>query len=113
MKKSDSKKKKRRKMRRVIVVDRKKGGTGLGIIVLIVMLVCGFLFLKKMDLDQERAEYAAILQVKQKELKELEEESKSIEEYKTYVKTKSYVEKVAREKLGLVYEDEIIFESED
>lgn len=111
-KKKNSKKKKV-KTRSVIVVDKKRRGSGLGVIIFIVMLVCCFLFVKKMDLDQEKMEYARILEVKQKELKELEKESKSIEEYKTYVKTKSYVEKVAREKLGLVYEDEIIFESED
>lgn len=105
--------KKRKRARHVVVVDKEKRGNGLWIIVLMVMIVCCFLFIKKMDLDQERAEYAAILSVKQKELEDLEKESKSIEEYKVYVKTKSYIEKTAREKLGLVYEDEIIFEAED
>ena len=34
-------------------------------------------------------------------------------EYEKYTKTAKYVEEVAKDKLGLVYEDEIIFESED
>ena len=45
--------------------------------------------------------------------KELSEERKAeLEEYEKYVQTKKYVEEVAREKLGLVYENEIIFKPE-
>lgn len=113
MDKKKSKARKKKRAHHVVVVDREKRGSGLWIIVVMVMVVCCFLFIKKMDLDQEKAEYAAILDVKKKELADLEKESKSIEEYKVYVKTKSYIEKTAREKLGLVYEDEIIFEAED
>lgn len=108
-----NKAKRKKRAHHVVVVDREKRGNGLWIIVVMVMFVCCFLFIKKMNLDQERAEYAAVLRVRQKELEDLEKESKSIEEYKVYVKTKSYIEKTAREKLGLVYEDEIIFKSED
>lgn len=57
---------------------------------------------------------------KQQRIEELEaqiaaEEKKSeeIEEYSKYVQTKKYAEEVAKEKLGLVYEDEIIFKAED
>ena len=41
------------------------------------------------------------------------ERAKEIEEYGKYVQTKKYAEEVAKEKLGLVYEDEIIFKAED
>ncbi len=57
---------------------------------------------------------------KQKRIAELEaqieaEEQKSeeIEEYSKYVQTKKYAEEVAKDKLGLVYEDEIIFKAQD
>ena len=36
-----------------------------------------------------------------------------LEEYEKYTKTAKYVEEVAKEKLGLVYEDEIIFQAEE
>ena len=36
-----------------------------------------------------------------------------IEEFKKYIKTKKYIEDTAREKLGLVYEDEIIIQTEE
>lgn len=34
-----------------------------------------------------------------------------LEEYRIYVQTKQYVEKVAKEKLGLVKKDEILFKA--
>ena len=36
-----------------------------------------------------------------------------LEEYRVYVQTKQYVEKVAKEKLGLVKKDEILFKAEE
>lgn len=42
-------------------------------------------------------------------IKSLKEEKKEIEEQKAYTKTDEYVEEVARDKFGLVYDDEIIF----
>ena len=42
-----------------------------------------------------------------------EEKAEEIEEYSKYVQTKKYAEEVAKDKLGLVYEDEIIFKAED
>lgn len=59
-------------------------------------------------------------EIKQEHISELEtqieaEEKKAeeIEEYSKYVQTKKYAEEVAKDKLGLVYEDEIIFKAED
>ena len=42
-----------------------------------------------------------------------EQKAEEIEEYSKYVQTKKYAEEIAKEKLGLVYEDEIIFKAED
>ena len=47
---------------------------------------------------------------------EIDAEKKRAEElveYRKYVQTKKYAEEVAKEKLGLVYADEIIFKAED
>ena len=45
----------------------------------------------------------------QQELTDAQETTESLEEQRIYVKTKAYVEEVAKELLGLVYEDEVIF----
>ena len=39
--------------------------------------------------------------------------TEEIEEFRKYTKTKKYIEDVAREKLGLVYEDEIIIQTDE
>ena len=46
----------------------------------------------------------------QAQLNEERERTKEIEAYKEYTKTDEYVEGIAREKLGLVYPDEIILQ---
>ena len=42
-----------------------------------------------------------------------EERAREIEEFEKYTQTKKYVEEVARDKLGLVYEGEILFKDEN
>ena len=47
---------------------------------------------------------------------QIENEKKRAEEileFEKYTKTKKYIEEVAREKLGLVYEDEILIQSDN
>ena len=41
------------------------------------------------------------------------ERSEEIAEYEKYTQTKKYIEDIAKEKLGLVYEGEIIFKDEN
>ena len=55
--------------------------------------------LKKSDLDYQQLEA---------QLRDEEERTKKLEEYKVYVKTKQFAEEVAKEKLGLVNPDEIL-----
>ncbi len=40
------------------------------------------------------------------------ERTEDIEEYRTYTQTKRYVEEIAKDKLGLVYDGEILFKEE-
>lgn len=46
-----------------------------------------------------------------KKIAQEEKRSEELKEYSKYVKTKKYIEEVAREKLGLIYEDEMIFKA--
>ena len=47
------------------------------------------------------------------ELAEEQQRTDDIEELKKYLQTKKYVEEVAKERLGLVYEDEILFKASE
>ena len=50
--------------------------------------------------------------VEEPEVKE-EARAAELEEYRVYVQTKQYIEKVAKEKLGLVNKDEILFKADE
>ena len=50
---------------------------------------------------------------REKDEERINQLTKEIEELKKYVQTKKYVEEVAKERLGLVYKDEILFKAEE
>lgn len=59
---------------------------------------------------EELSEKEAYLE---QQIKAEEERAVKIEEERKYRQTKAYYEEVAKEKLGLVYEGEIVFKEED
>ena len=59
---------------------------------------------KNMAYQQREEELMALIEQE-------EEREKEIEELRKYVQTKKYAEEVAKERLGLVYEDEILFKA--
>ncbi|MBR1758682.1 MAG: septum formation initiator family protein [Lachnospiraceae bacterium] len=92
------------------VRKEKKKRTGLLIIAVIVMMLCGVILYQKQQKLAERARYEQQIAELNARIDDLHEEAEEIEDYKAYVQTKKYVEEIARERLGLVYENEIIFE---
>ena len=92
---------------------RYKRKTGVGYIAFIVLCICFVFFIGKRNLEQKKKEHL----LKEEELttliKKEEERELELNNLEAYVQTKKYVEDIARGKLGLVYEDEIIFETED
>ena len=83
-----------------------------GVIVLCCVLGGTFTY-KIVTLKAEAAKYSAQISELKKEKKKLKDERAEIKDYESYVKTKEYTEEVARNKLGLVYPNEIIFEPND
>ena len=65
------------------------------------------------SLKEKDLEYQAREQNLEKVLADEEARAAQLEEYRIYVQTKQYVEKVAKEKLGLVKEDEILLKPRD
>ena len=63
------------------------------------------------SLRAKEQEYAVREQNLEKTKAQEEARAEELEEYRIYVQTKQYVEKVAKEKLGLVNEDEILFKA--
>ena len=67
---------------------------------------CNSLNEKRQKLQTEEAQYQEILEKEQQETLDLQELEKSTQ-------TKKYYEQIAKERLGMVYEDEIIFKEKD
>lgn len=90
-----------------------KKGTGIGVIAFVVLILFAIVSYGRIGLGQERdAKEITISRLETRKQEELERKDE-IADYKAYTKTKKYIEDMAREKLGLVYKDEIIFEPEE
>lgn len=72
-----------------------------------------FVFVASLSLRVSNANKQERVAELESQIEAEKEKAEEIEEYGKYVQTKKYAEEVAKEKLGLVYEDEIIFKAED
>ncbi len=102
-------------MKKVIKLKgkRNKSRTGIGITAIMVFLICGIVIYNRQELSKTNAQAEAHIKELKEDISEAKEESKDIEKKKAYVQTQKFIEEMAREKLGLVYKDEIIFKPED
>lgn len=79
-------------------------------VVLVMLLVVA---VNNHRLEKKLAEYREREQILTEQLEAEKKRTEEIEEFKKYTETKKYIEDVAREKLGLVYEDEIIIQTDE
>ena len=75
--------------------------------------LCGVLVFQTISLSDKAAQYQATIDKYQKDVEQLEQEKEDIAELKEYVESDSYIEQMAREKMGLVNENEVLFEADD
>lgn len=80
------------------------------IAVLMVLIVVA---VKGIELRQKQETYTARITQLEEQLAQEAQRSEDIEEYRKYTQTDKFVEEVAKDKLGLVYEGEIIFKPEE
>ena len=99
-KRNYSRKKKQNKLAVILV-------TMVVLIMMIVVMANNRSLKQKLEIYQEREEILS------EQIEAEKERAKEIEEFEKYTKTKKYIEDVAREKLGLVYEDEIIIQTQE
>lgn len=95
------------------VAFRKKRQNRLGMIcvsIVVLMLMVVILF-KSIELKAKYANYVDRETALQMQIDEENERTKKLEEYEKYTKTDKFVEEYAKEKLGLVYDNEILFRS--
>ena len=92
---------------------RRQNRLGMLLVTTVVLMMLVVVAVKSIDLREKRAAYAIREEALIQEIEAEEARSEEIAEFEKYTQTKKYVEEVAKEKLGLVYEGEIIFKDEN
>ncbi len=92
---------------------RKKNKKGISLVAFIVVVFCICVGIRTMGLKKQSAELAERKASLEKQIESEEQRTKELEELEKYMQTKRYMEEVAKEKLGLVYPDEILIEPDN
>ena len=85
---------------------------GMLVIALIVLVLLGWLTMESRNLRSRLAVYDARAAELEEQIEDETERTEEIKELKEYMQTDEFAEEVAREKLGLVKENEIVFQEE-
>ena len=97
------------------MVKKKRPKRLLGFILLLVASVgiCLFFYGRKVTLQKEYRRLEAEKKRVELLIRAEEKRAAELEDYKAYVQTKSYIEEVARDTLGLVYKNEVLFRAKE
>ena len=99
--------------RKVAFRKKRQNRLGMLLVSIVVAMLLVVIMFSMVKLKKKQNGYLEREETLNALIQEEEERSKKLEEYEIYTKTSKYVEEVAKDRLGLVYGDEIIFESED
>lgn len=95
--------------RRIAYRRRSQNRFSMFLVSLVVVMIMVAVAARSVGMQQKIDEKRAELQQLELQIAEEEQHALKIEEFGKEVKTKGYIENLAREKLGLVYEGEILF----
>ena len=96
-------------MSAVIQGRRRDQRKGMILVILVVSILMIVVSVKGVELVNTLNELEAMEAVLDERIAEQKNRADEIVEYEKYTQTRKFIEEVAKEKLGLVYEDEIIF----
>lgn len=99
--------------RKVAYRKRRQNRFSMFLVTLVVLMILVVVTVKSMELRSKLDTYTAREQALQEQINAETARKDEIEEYGKYTQTKKYVEEVAKDKLGLVYEGEILFKEEN
>ncbi len=98
--------------RKVVFRKKKQNHFAMFLVTTVVFMLLVVVSAKSAQLEEKRAAYKLRETALQEQIDAEYERAEQIEEYRKYTQTKKYVEEVAKEKLGLVNEGEIIYKPE-
>lgn len=99
--------------RRVAYRKRNQNRFSMFLVTLVVVMITIVVAVKGVELREKINAVAAQEEELKEQIAAEEERAQEIEEYAKEVQTKGYMEEVAKDKFGLVYEGEIVFKEED
>ena len=91
---------------------KRQNRTGMLLVTTVVLMMLVVVTIKSIELQGKKEAYELREAALQEEIDKERARTEEIEEYGKYTQTKKYVEEIAKDKLGLVYEGEIIFKDE-
>ena len=89
--------------------QRRSSIIGMVIVFLLVLLVGVSVWNAKQSLSRQNREYEEQIAELEEQIEQQKNRETELNEYKKYIQTKKFVEKVAKDKFGLLYPDEILF----
>ena len=95
--------------RRAAYRKKRHNRFGMFLVTTVVVMMLVVVAIKSIELQQKLETYQAKELLLHEQIEAEQERTKEIEEYEKYTQTKKYIEEVAKDKLGLVHEGEIIF----
>lgn len=99
-----------KKRRRRVSSGNRLGMAGIAVVVLTLLTV---LLVQSHRLELKNTAYASQVEELEGQIAEEEARAQELEKLPEYTQSQEYIEKVAREKFGLVYPDEVIFKTEE
>ncbi len=99
--------------RKIAYRKRRQNRFSMFLVTLVVIMIMVAVAVQSVELEQKIEAYAAREEQLKEQIAAEDKRTQEIEEYRKYTQTKAYVEEVAKDKLGLVYEGEILFKEDD
>ena len=97
------------KRRKAVYKKRRQNRFSMFLVSLVVVMILVMVAIKRVELGAKQETYQARIEQLNEQIEDENARAEEIEEYEKYTHTNAYVEEVAHDKLGLVYEGEIIF----
>ncbi|MCI8354347.1 MAG: septum formation initiator family protein [Lachnospiraceae bacterium] len=99
--------------RRAAYRKKRQNRFGMLLVSMVVIMLMVVVAIKSIELREKKARYAQKEQTLIEQIEAETKRSEEIDQYEKYTQTMKYIEDVAKDRLGLVYEGEIIFKDEN
>lgn len=99
--------------RRVAYRKKRQNRFGMFLVTTVVIMIIVVVAINSVSLKEKQKTYDDTIAELNSQIEDEKARSEEIEEFRKYTQTKKYVEEVAKDKLGLVYENEIVFKADE